>query len=158
MIVGKFHLIVGKLWPEENFTWSSENYDRRASISGTDVSRTKKRANKKTGRTKKQRFLPVSDPLFLAHPGKNTPFGRTPHSDVSYWKSPRPKIKVDNQTKKKTKQWMLGLEVWNYVMDSLLFCWQILGVWGLHGNFCPRRCWFSNSFAPGGRFLARKGA
>ena len=25
--------------------------------------------------------FPVADPLFLAHPGKNTPFGRTPHSD-----------------------------------------------------------------------------
>ena len=42
MIVWKVHLFVGKLWPEENFTWSSENYDRRALISGTDVSWTKK--------------------------------------------------------------------------------------------------------------------
>ena len=35
----------------------------------------------KKGKTTARKF-PVTDPLSLAHPGKNTPFGRTPHSDV----------------------------------------------------------------------------
>ena len=37
---------------------------------------------------KKKRFLPVTDPLSLAHLGKKTPFGRSPHSDFSgFWPS-----------------------------------------------------------------------
>ena len=46
-----------------------------ALTSGADAS-LKKRRTKKTGRN-----FPVTDPLSLAHPRKNTPFGRTPHSD-----------------------------------------------------------------------------
>ena len=88
IVIGwKFHLFRGKLWSDENFTWSSRNYDRRTVISRTDVSRPKKKAKTKNraknkNSEKQKTIFPVSEPLSLAHPGKKTPFGRTPHSDV----------------------------------------------------------------------------